>query len=177
MLDGGRGMQEWLSSTCRFPPRARENYFVRWNERERELLSHRNSTVVGESSTRCDDRRGEFCCRAAWAVFFLLLRDFTPSSTNTIQNLKSMAVRFDLKIWGARYFDGSEIIRNLLLGLLIQEGDQFCSLEVFLVNCIRTSEEKRGRVMEKLKKGDRSITFLFERPPFRSPLDQDRRAR
>ena len=36
MLDGGRGMQEWLSSTCRFPPRARENYFVRWSERERE---------------------------------------------------------------------------------------------------------------------------------------------
>ena len=68
-----------------------------------------------------------------------------------------MAVRFDLKIWGALYFDGSEIIRNLLLWLLIQEGDQFCILEVFLVNFIRTGEGRRGRVMEKLKKGDRSI--------------------
>ena len=79
-------MQEWLSSTCRFPPRARENYFVRWNERERErereriisfggmrereLLSHRNSTVVGESSTRCDDRRGGFVAELRGRYFF-----------------------------------------------------------------------------------------------------------
>ena len=50
-----------------FPPT--ENYFVWWNERGRErLVSHRNSTVVGESSTRCelDDERGGFVGGLLW---------------------------------------------------------------------------------------------------------------
>lgn len=50
--------------------------------------------------------------------------------------------------------------------MIIDLGRGWSILEVFLVNCVRTGEERRGRVMEKLKKGDRSITFLFERPPF-----------